>query len=135
MAGAQDISYDSQLEQDACPLQEEVKRLRVLADRAAGVTKDRVAAREALALARQLTQLDATPEQVTSRQSMMTSAVRLSIGSRDPPSTNHMHGSYAKALYESISYLSRQHQSGDALHNPRGLMPAISECYIHCSAP
>jgi len=70
MAGAQDVSYYGQLRQDACPSQEEVKRLRVLADKAAGVTKDRVAAREALALARQLTQLDATPEQVTSRQTM-----------------------------------------------------------------
>ena len=45
-------------------LQEDVKRLRVLADRAAGVTKDRVAARDALALGLQLAQLDATPEQV-----------------------------------------------------------------------
>ncbi len=48
---------------EAC-LQEDVKRLRVLADRAAGVTKDKVAARDALALGRQLAQLDATPEQV-----------------------------------------------------------------------
>ena len=46
-------------------MQEEVKRLRALADRAAGVTKDRVAARDALALGRQLAQLDATPEQVS----------------------------------------------------------------------
>ena len=45
-------------------LQEDIKRLRVLADRAAGVTKDKVAARDALALGRQLAQLDATPEQV-----------------------------------------------------------------------
>lgn len=45
-------------------LQEDVKRLRALADTAAGVTKDRVAARDALALARQLAHLDATPEQV-----------------------------------------------------------------------
>ena len=44
--------------------QEDVKRMRVLADRAAGVTKDKVAARDALALGRQLAQLDATPEQV-----------------------------------------------------------------------
>ena len=42
-----------------------MKRLRALADRAAGVTKDRVAARDALALGRQLAQLDATPEQVS----------------------------------------------------------------------
>ena len=48
---------------EAC-LQEDVKRLRVIADRAAGLTKDRVAARDALALGRQLAQLDATPEQV-----------------------------------------------------------------------
>ena len=47
-------------------MQEEVKRLRALADRAAGVTKDRVAARDALALGRQLAQLDATPEEVSS---------------------------------------------------------------------
>ena len=46
-------------------MQEEVKKLRALADRAAGVTKDRVAARDALALGRQLAQLDATPEQVS----------------------------------------------------------------------
>ena len=46
-------------------MQEEVKRLRALADRAAGVTRDRVAARDALALGRQLAQLDATPEQVS----------------------------------------------------------------------
>ena len=46
-------------------VQEDIKRLRVLADRAAGVTKDKVAARDALALGRQLAKLDATPEQVT----------------------------------------------------------------------
>lgn len=45
-------------------VQEDIKRLRVLADRAAGVPKDKVAARDALALGRQLAQLDATPEQV-----------------------------------------------------------------------
>lgn len=41
-----------------------MKHLRVLADRAARLTKDKVAARDALALGRQLAQLDATPEQV-----------------------------------------------------------------------
>ena len=46
-------------------VQEEVKRLRALADRAAAVIKDRVAARDALALGRQLAQLDVNPEQVS----------------------------------------------------------------------
>ena len=57
-------------------MQEEVKRLRALADRAAGVTKDRVAARDALALGRQLAQLDATPEQVSCASSFLLAGKR-----------------------------------------------------------